>query len=300
MNKTVTINQPENFEKEFPNFKKKYSNKLSKNLIIYVNLKRSNGYKYIKKETENDSIFITTTDRCGKKNLRIGFLTKNSRNTAYTKFYNISDDLFNFYSDLIFEYNPKISYKNDGYIVIYLPNLIGHYKDYIDLNELITLIKMIRSKKKNKILLRIHHKNFKDIKRYVPIIKVMKLFNNIELDLQKYKWDDIINNCYCIFCQNTSMCFNLYALGIPIFNMQNVVNLNIYPELSINFKYFNNFEIEYNKVDRKKILSKYYSSLIILSPFKHLIDKYKIEDHIKHNDTSTTLFKFYKNNFLNN
>lgn len=176
------------------NFLKKYNNKILNSFYLYFELKKSNAYDYIKKETEYDSIFISTSISL-KYNLSYCFLIRNSRNTIYTKYYNISDDLFNFYSDLLFEYKPKISYKNDGYIVIYLPNLDGHFKDYINLNNLITLITKIRSiKKNNKILLRIHSRNFKQIKNNEHIIKIMKLFDNIKLDKQKYKWDEIINN----------------------------------------------------------------------------------------------------------
>ena len=81
------------------NFLKKYNNKIFNNFYLYFELKKSNAYDYIKKETEYDSIFISTSISL-KYNLSYCFLTRNSRNTIYTKYYNISDDLFNFYIEM--------------------------------------------------------------------------------------------------------------------------------------------------------------------------------------------------------
>ena len=232
---------------------------IKNNLYIYNNLKNSDGGKYIKNKNSNDSIIFNGAYPYGC-NSRFYFLTKSSVYTKYTKFTNISNEKFNYISDNYIKFNDNISFKDDGDIIIYMPNFYGWYKDFLKIEKLNNLIKNIRSRKKNRIIVRLHHKNCND--KYKNLIKnIINGFENVLIDLQEIKWENIFDNCYCIFIQNSTMILILFSYGIPIFNLDEIFTFNSFPDLSIKFDFLNDFKDELAKIDRRNLLKKYYSSV---------------------------------------
>lgn len=277
-NLKIYFNNP----KRYLNYLVKKLEKLIKNdLYIYHNLKDSDGYKYIKDKNNNDAIFLNGAKPYGC-NSKFYFLTKSSIDTKNTKFNNISNESFEYISNKYIKYNENIKFNENGDIIIYLPNLIGFYRKYININKLSNLIKFIREKKNNRIVVRLHHKNHE--KKYIKLIKkLVNNFDNIKVDLQKIEWRDIFDNCCCVFIQNSTMIFILLSYGIPIFNIEMILKLNLFPDLSINLNVLNDFKEEYSKLNRKELLSKYYSSICFASE--------SLEDQ------TDLILNFYKRNF---
>ena len=85
------------------------------------------------------------------------------------------------------------------------------------------------------------------------------------------------------FIQNSTMIFILLSYGIPIFNIEIILKLNLFPDLSLNSNVLIDFKNEYNKLNRKELLSKYYSSICFASE--------SLEDQ------TNLILNFYKRNF---
>jgi len=185
-------------------------------------------------------------------------------------------------------FNETIKYKEDGDIIIYLPNLKGWFEKYINVDKINDLIRKIRKYKNNRIILKLHPYQAEKTNRAIKtngnilnqINQIIKKYDNIIIGEQiirknkklKEYWNDIIKNCYCVFIQNAFFLFELIALGIPVFNLGKVLSLNYYPDCSIPLKYLSNIN-EYN-FNRKFLLKKYLSTCVFL-PLDDANDKYK-------------------------
>lgn len=269
----------------------KYYKYLKNDLTVYFELKENNSQIYVNNKLSSDSIFI----RGGRLTLcqnRIKFnkvliYSFNSYNINHTNFDKIKNKSTKFVKNhLIF--NETIKYKEDGDIIIYLPNLKGWFEKYINVDKINDLIRKIRKYKNNRIILKLHPYQAEKTNRAIKtngnilnqINQIIKKYDNIIIGEQiirknkklKEYWNDIIKNCYCVFIQNAFFLFELIALGIPVFNLGKVLSLNYYPDCSIPLKYLSNIN-EYN-FNRKFLLKKYLSTCVFL-PLDDANDKYK-------------------------
>ena len=119
----------------------------------------------------------------------------------------------------------------------------------MDVNKLALVVKNIRKYKKNKIIVRIHRSDHTN-ENINKIKKIVSFDKNTVVDCQNYEWKYLLNNCYCIFIQQAKIIFELFAYGVPLFNLDTMLRVNYYPQLYIPLNKIN--EIENYKIDRKE------------------------------------------------
>ena len=224
------------------------------NIIIYINCKNSNAKRFIIKNTKVSSLFIKISKVSlvfNKKHInRLLIYNEKSLNPKYTSYKEIPRKIFKKYKKKI-KFNNNLSYNKNGYILIYLNHLKGWFKKKIKLNNLNLLINNIREYSDKLIKIRPHPQDrYRDFN-----IK----YKNVIIDYSD-TWEEIIKNCYCIFIQNSGILFELLSYGIPLFNLDIIIKINYYPDCYIPINYIN--KIDQYKFNRKKLLKKYYSTII--------------------------------------
>lgn len=276
---------------------------LINNIYIYFNLKNSNGFDYINKLTKNKSIFLAGSKNDNNPLNSYQFITINSLNP------NLGQDnlnlkcnnkRFNYILSRMYPYSNNYNYNKSGYILILLNNIYGwfsnDYSDNIEIDENVNkyiefnnnnlrddevdkynlfkksinfLIKNIRKYTNRKIIIRQHPKN-----RDINIKSNEFTVNN------KSKLENLIDNCYCCFIQNTRLLFYLVHKGIPLFALD-YYKFNHFPEMYINLKNIENI----NKIilpGRKLFLKKYYKFIYFddelndYNKFKNMLEYYNI------------------------
>lgn len=239
---------------------------------IYLNTRRTNIKTTLNSKCENFTIIIKGINGLSLNktplNINCATVTFNSLGTNYTNYNQITDNEFNYISDNFIKYNDKISYKKDGIILIYLNTITGWYSNFIDEHKIENLIKNIRKFVDNKIIIRLHKNDFFKI-------DLIKYLNNLQkydvtIDKQNVQWEDLINDVYCVFIQNSFILFELFSYGIPIFNIEEVLSLNSYSDLYLPIEYIK--DLEKYKIDRKSLLKKYYSHLFFYKDEKDVVD----------------------------
>jgi hypothetical protein len=280
----------------------KINNDLNENINIYLNLKNSNGLKFINKTTETKTIFLAGSKNDNNILNSYQFITINSLNPnlgEINKNIEYNEKRFNYVLSRIYPYNNNYKYNKNGYILVLLNNVTGWFSDYysnnieIDENKneyiifsknindkydnkkynlfknsLYFLIKNIRKYSNRKIIIRLHPKN-RDINIFSNEFTINDQ-NNIE---------QLINNCYCCFIQNTRLLFYLVHKGIPLFSL-NYYIFNYFPEIYVDIKNLENLNKEILP-NRLIFLKKYYKYIF----FKDELNKY---------DNFKNMLKYYK------
>lgn len=271
----------------------KIKSDLNENINIYLNLKNSDGHSFMNKITETKSIFLAGSKNDNNPLNSYQFITINSLNPnlgKLNKIINYDDKRFNYILSRIYPYNDNYNYNKNGYILILLNNIYGwfsnHYSKNIEIDENIDeyinfnnnnlndydipkyilfqksinfLIKNIRKYSNRKIIIRLHPKN-----RNINISSKEFTVNNIK------KLDDLLDNCYCCFIQNTRLLFYLVHKGIPLFSLD-YYTFNHFPEIYSNIKNIENIN-NITLPDRKLFLKKYY---------KYIYFKDELNDYLK-------------------
>ena len=242
---------------------------------IYLNLKYSDGAKYINKKTELESLFIIAFKCINNKH--IYFITLNSVNPNLEKYneLQISEDKFQYLKNNLYPYSNNYNINDNGYIYIILNNTKSAMynsfflnKDDIN-NKLNNLIYNIRKYSQRKIFVKIHPKDtilgldIKIIDNYTKIIK-----DKI----------DIFNNIYCCFIQNTRFIFEFVSKGIPVFN------LNFYDN-----NYFNNIYLDIKDIEKIDINNLPDREEFLRYNYKFIYD----EDYINDINKTKILFNDY-------
>ena len=241
----------------------KIFDKLHVDLCFYLNLKNSDGFDYINKKTNLLSIFLKGSKLSLNNSVNNLFISKTiySLHTKYTKFKNLSNNDFNNISSKYIKYNSNINYNKNGYILFYMNNIDGWYKNYIHIDNLSILIKNIREYVNNKIIIRLHPKNINNLNYINLLNNIIIKYKNIIID-NTMLWNEIISNCYCVFIQNAFIIFELLSYGIPLFNFDEIIDINYYSDVYTPINYINKIE-KYN-INRKDILKKYYSEIFVI------------------------------------
>jgi len=244
-------------------------------IFIFYNSKRTDIIKYIGKKYPYFCFFFVGAKLSINKRVRASLVNVNSFCTKYTNYGKISNKKFNYIAKTYIKFNDKLSYNNNGKIIIYVNNSTGWWGKFINLENLEKLVEKIRLYKNNEIVIRLHEKDFKD-KKFSELINILdkKFDDKVYFDKQSKPWNKIINEVHCVFIQNSFTLFELMSYGIPIFRMEEVVSYNIYDDLYYpkdeEMKYFNDLSLY--KIDRKKLLKKYYSHLVFEYDAKKLVD----------------------------
>jgi hypothetical protein len=219
--------------------------------------------KYFENATSKNSLFLDSGWIVLKKHSRFFICTINSFNMKlnnYNLLNSVCEEKFQYISDNYINYNETIKCKKDGYIIIYLNNINGWWNSYLDINKIYDLINKIRSYVNNQIIIKLHPKN----EKYKNKIKIPKN-SNVIFDCNEKKWEEIIDNTYCIFIQQAKIIYELFAYGLPLFNLNDIHKINYFEEFYLsmeNLKYEDLLE-NFKEIDRKNILKKYYSRFIL-------------------------------------
>lgn len=231
---------------------------IKKPITLFIDLGRGDNNKYSNLTFKN-SLFI---NRCISNNndlnklikqeydhLKYYYITTNSFNPNYSKKGTIDRDRFKLISRY-FNYNHNYKINENGVILIILNNLRGCFSDYYInyLDKLQILIDNIRKYTTRKIVLRFHRKQYYsltqdndqltiDLKKFIN--KNIKNNKNIELNhyseehnITQYISNELFNNTYCVFIQNTKLLFDFVHRGIPIFNL-NFIDYNYFEDICI-------------------------------------------------------------------
>ena len=226
---------------------------------IYFNAKGTNLVKNnLDSKCDNFSIIFKGTWLSLNPRKKIWVISVNSLGTKYTNYIPISDDKFNYISNKYIKYNDSITYDKDGIILIYLNNSKGWFKNYTNIFKLEDIIKKIRKYVSNRIIVRLHKKDFIN-KKIIDYIDSLSKFD-VKLDMQRTRWNELIKNMYCIFIQNSSIIFELLSYGIPIFSLKEIVSLNLYEAVYFPTEYLK--DPSKYEFDRKTILKRYYSHIL--------------------------------------
>lgn len=263
--------------------------KLIGNCNLYINLKNSDGLKYINKRTKDKTLFINT----GKfifYELKYEFLTINSLNPLLSDPIKIDgEERFNEISQIInFENSYKINSK--GPILICLNNFNGWYSSEVSKikKKLLNLCLNIRKfNKKNGIILKFHPKNYlNDLKLLNDTLRYIN--NNLKGSRKVSLYDnsqnsnkDIFLKSYCVFIQNSKFILELVMKGIPVYN-HNISKVNSYDKIFLkNLRYLKNLK-KYKKLfpDRKDYMKEQLKHLYLRSELKDDNISSKIADSI--------------------
>ena len=291
----------ESYEKDQPHlmsFLKRFNETHQTNdIFYYLDFGMSDGMKYINAEVENT--FFINSCNLATSGRRDGYyyLTANSFNPRFKTidFFSKEDNkkrqhIFNKY----FKVEKDYKIKKDGYIVIFLNNFTGFFKETYNLDYekvdfikdsnllkeekvgLYNLVKLVETIRKynqtNEIVLRVHPKTF--LRKNV--MNCFKLLN-LKVDNKSFKdtYTDInhlLKNTYCAFIQNTKLLFEIVAKGIPVFSL-GIYQVNYFPEICItDLSYLERLKTEQLELpNRHKFLKKQMKHIIFKNDFK---DKY--------------------------
>ena len=259
------------------NFNKYFKITKYENTCLYFNTKGTNINNYLDSKCKDFSFIFKGCNMSVNKKRRLLMITINSLGTKYTNYYSISEDKFNYIANNYIKYNENLIYKEDGIILIYLNNSKGWYRKYINMYKLEDIIKKIRKYVNNKIVIRLHKRDFIN-KKLISYIKSLSKYNT-SIDMQGKKWSEIMKETYCVFIQNSSTIFELFSYGIPLFSLEEIISLNLYEDCYLSTEYIK--DLSKYDIDRKTILKRYYSHMLfhknpsIISKFiTELYEKY--------------------------
>lgn len=276
--------------------------KLSNDIKIYIDLGSGHNNKYSRECTKEKSIFI---NRCVSNNTNIScllnqelnqmkyyFITSNSFNPNYSKQGSVDINRFKIISKK-FNYVKHYNINDNGHILILLNNVRGCFGEYYTdvIEKLENLIKNIRQYSNKKIVVRFHRKQYhiltiQDDPFTQKVNKFVKEYNIVldhiikEHNFTQYLSNEMMNDTYCVFIQNTKLVLDFIHRGIPVFNL-NFSPFNYFPEINIKDlslieKLKDNISLLPN---RKSVLKKYYYHIyfpdeIISDTFKDSLFKF--------------------------
>lgn len=222
-----------------------------------------------------------------------GFNTKNIRIVLGSYKLNLMktipiEDKYNRIQFLKKKFNCSDNYiiNKKGNIIICPNNSNGWFQDRFNLNDINLIIKTIKLYSNLNIQLRLHPKDkllYKNNSNFKDNIDLLLNSNNIILNNQIH--NDLLKDTYCLITDNSSIGFQGFSYGIPIFNLFN----SNYSE-SFNFDFSSNNKIF---LDPDKI------NLNLLPNRKNVFDKYLIQYYLKEEIYDNKYF--FKNlyNYLN-
>ena len=247
------------FEDIFININNNLINEVSKSITLFIDLGRGDNNKYSNLILKN-SLFI---NRCISNNnnldnlikqeydhLKYYYITTNSFNPNYSKKGKVDRDRFKLLGKY-FNYCHNYKFNENGVILLMFNNLKGCFSNYYEnfLEKLQNLIDNIRKYTNRKIVIRFHRKQYylltqddeqftKDLKKFIKSNNKHKN-NNIELNhystehnITQYISNELFDNTYCVFIQNTKLIFDFVHRGIPIFNL-NFIDFNYFDDICI-------------------------------------------------------------------
>ena len=239
------------FEDIFININNNLINEVPKTITLFIDLGRGDNNKYSNFILKH-SLFI---NRCISNNNNLDnliyyYITTNSFNPNYSKKGKVDRDRFKLVSKY-FNYNHNYKINENGVILLMFNNLKGCFSNYYEnfLEKLQTLIDNIRKYTNRKIVIRFHRKQYylltqedeqftKDLKKFIKSNNKNKN-NNIELNhystehnITQYISNELFDNTYCVFIQNTKLIFDFVHRGIPIFNL-NFIDYNYFDNICI-------------------------------------------------------------------
>ncbi len=246
------------FEDIFTRINNNLNNEISKIITLFIDLGRGDNNKYCNLIFKN-SLFI---NRCISNNnnldnlikqecehLKYYYITTNSFNPNFSKKGRINRDRFKLLCKY-FNYCHNYKFNENGVILLMFNNLKGCFSNYYEnfFEKLQYLINNIRKYTNRKIVIRFHRKQYylltqeteqftKDLKKFIKSNN--KQQNNIELNhystehnITQYISNELFDNTYCVFIQNTKLIFDFIHRGIPIFNL-NFIDLNYFNDICI-------------------------------------------------------------------
>ena len=270
-------------------------NKIKKNIIksnLFIvnkeinkenNICIFNGFNFVplffknKLKNEFNSNYICLLNGFNSKNFRIVIGSYNFNLMKTIPINNIKERVN--YLMQKFNCNKNYIINNNGNIIICPNNSNGWYINRFNLNDINLIIKTIKLYSNLNIQLRLHPKdrilynnniNFKDN------INMLISSNNIILNNQNH--NDLLRDSYCLITDNSSIGFQGFSYGIPIFNL---FNNNYVDSFNFDFSTNNKIFLDPNKIN-----------LDLLPNRKIVFDKYLPQYYLKE--------EIYDNNYFFN
>lgn len=242
------------------------------NIQIYFNIKNTNSIIYINKICYNTLFINSCRINFKNQNNNYYFVTNKSWNPKLSKNKKINSvELPKFHKYFNYQENYKIN--NSGSIYIIINNTFGWFINNCKITYnikksnykkmLLNLIIKIRKYTNRKIKIRLHPK---DIKEDIFIKRIYELFDELKcenLSLEnKLTSQQVIEDSYCVFIQNSKFILDFVNKGVPIYNLD-FFTCNYFPEIQIkDISIINNLNIE-NLPDRIKFLKRFYYHVIL-------------------------------------
>ena len=174
-----------------------------------------------------------------------------------------------------------------GNIVICPNNSNGWYVNRFNLNDINFIIKTIKLYSNLNIQLRLHPKDrlmYNNNTNFKENIDMLLSSNNITLNNQIH--NDLLRDSYCLITDNSSIGFQGFSYGIPIFNL---FNNNYSDSFNFDFSTNNKVFLNPNKINSNQLPNRNFV-------FDKYLPQYFLKEELYNNDYFfKILYKYFSN-----
>jgi hypothetical protein len=241
-------------------------------------------YKFLLKNDFNSN-YICILNGFNSKNFRIVIGSYNFNFMKTIPIKNIKERI-NF---LFKKFNCSRNYiiNKTGNIVICPNNSNGWYVNRFNLNDINFIIKTIKLYSNLNIQLRLHPKDrlmYNNNTNFKENIDMLLSSNNITLNNQIH--NDLLRDSYCLITDNSSIGFQGFSYGIPIFNL---FNNNYSDSFNFDFSTNNKVFLNPNKINSNQLPNRNFV-------FDKYLPQYFLKEELYNNDYFfKILYKYFSN-----